>query len=339
MSTPSRRTVIQGLAAGGTVTVTSLLPGCELIEEIEDVVDDVVPSLAELELGETQLVWNPDTGVLHQVIREEHAVARLDDDHNEVWRYGWVYEDPDPEVEPEPTLNRPTHLLPVADGSVYVVDRGNHRVVHLDEDGGLIRTFGTPGDGDGELHHPTAAAVDADGSLYVTDGKNHRVHVFDPDGTPAGTIGEFGYDSEETDLEDHHLNNPRGVAVDGDGRVHIVDAGNGRIHVFERGGEWVRNYGAFAEEGGEGLHFSPHSVTVDPLGNSWVSDPVHRVVQIYTPDGTPRLRLSDMTLPDGRHVAPLEIGFSAAGAMYARVLAWTEEEPPEGEPEEGEGEQ
>ncbi|GEM_PF-1828478 len=339
MSKPSRRSVIQGLAAGGSVTVTSLMTGCELIDDIEDVVDDVVDSLAELELGETQLVWNPDTGVIHQVIREEHAVARLDADRNEIWRYGWEYEEPDPEVPPEPTLNRPTHLIPNANGSVYVVDRGNHRIVHLDEDGGLINAFGTPGGGDGELNHPVAAAVDADGSLYVTDGKNHRVHVFDPDGTPAGTFGEFGYDSDETELEDYQINTPHGIAVDRDGRVHVVDAGNARIHVFERGGEWVRSYGSFAEEGGDGLHFAPHSVTVDPLGNSWVSDPVHMVVQIYSPDGTPRLRLSDLTLADGRHVAPLEIGFSAAGAVYARVLAWNDEEPPEGEPDEDEGEQ
>jgi sugar lactone lactonase YvrE len=90
---------------------------------------------------------------------------------------------PDQKGDDHRTFNSPTDVAFAADGSVYVSDGyGNSRVVHLDPDGGFIRSWGRRGSAPGEFDTPHSVAVAPDGRVLVSDRHNHRIQVFDPEG-------------------------------------------------------------------------------------------------------------------------------------------------------------
>jgi sugar lactone lactonase YvrE len=90
---------------------------------------------------------------------------------------------PDAPGEDETHLNKPTDMVVMPDGSIYVTDGyGNHRVVQFDAAGKFVRTWGKLGDGPGEFNQPHAIVADRAGRLYVADRNNARIQVFDGTG-------------------------------------------------------------------------------------------------------------------------------------------------------------
>jgi len=80
-------------------------------------------------------------------------------------------------------LNRPTDVAVSAAGAVFVSDGyGNNRVVHFDERGGFVKSWGGLGVGPGEFSLPHSIALDSRGRLFVADRNNARVQVFDQTG-------------------------------------------------------------------------------------------------------------------------------------------------------------
>jgi DNA-binding beta-propeller fold protein YncE len=94
-----------------------------------------------------------------------------------------------------------------------------------------------------EHGRPTTVACDGKGTLYVTDSGESTVHHFVPDGEAgvkhAGTWGREGTGA----LEFHK---PRGIDVDEQGRVWVVDWGNHRAQVLDKDGKFIVAFGARA---------------------------------------------------------------------------------------------
>ena len=74
----------------------------------------------------------------------------------------------------------PRSLTVASDGSVYVTDRGNHRIQKFTATGVFVSKFGTYGAGDGQFLWPRGVAAASDGSVYVADLTNHRIQKFSP---------------------------------------------------------------------------------------------------------------------------------------------------------------
>jgi DNA-binding beta-propeller fold protein YncE len=74
----------------------------------------------------------------------------------------------------------PWSVAVAPDGSVYVVDRNNHRIQKFTSEGVFVTKWGTvaEGTGDGEFGHPNGVAVAPDGSIYVADVSNYRIQKF-----------------------------------------------------------------------------------------------------------------------------------------------------------------
>jgi hypothetical protein len=68
-----------------------------------------------------------------------------------------------------------------AQGALYVLDRGNHRVVVYGPDGRFLRMFGSRGGGPGELQGPMALSV-ADQEVMILDVAHNAVVVYGRDG-------------------------------------------------------------------------------------------------------------------------------------------------------------
>jgi hypothetical protein len=79
-------------------------------------------------------------------------------------------------------LARPVDLDVDANGSIYILDRLDRRIVSVSPNGNLRFTFGRPGGGPGELSTPLALGVDADGRLRVFDFQTRRIQIYSPDG-------------------------------------------------------------------------------------------------------------------------------------------------------------
>lgn len=66
--------------------------------------------------------------------------------------------------------------------NLYVLDRGNQRVLVFDRSGRFVRQFGKKGDGPGEFQFPNDLTVHADGSIAVYDLAHRSFSLFGPDG-------------------------------------------------------------------------------------------------------------------------------------------------------------
>jgi sugar lactone lactonase YvrE len=139
-------------------------------------------------------------------------------------------------------LSSPRGLAVDGAGNLTIADSGNHRIryVTTSGDSSIIVTragTGTAGfNGDlpqainAQLNNPTAVAIDKDGNVFITDTGNHRVRKVSSGGgiaTVAGT-GVAGALGDLGSAALAQLNNPIGVALDGDD-VLIADGGNKRI--------------------------------------------------------------------------------------------------------------
>lgn len=133
----------------------------------------------------------------------------------------------------------PSGIAIADDGSVYIADTWNHRIVVFAADGTPLRIWGQFADlqdsadaqqQPGLFYGPRGIAIH-DGLVYVTDTGNERVQVFDEQGTFVRAFGGAG--SGEGQLRE-----PVGIAVAADGTVLVADAHNGRIARFSADGAW-----------------------------------------------------------------------------------------------------
>jgi sugar lactone lactonase YvrE len=107
----------------------------------------------------------------------------------------------------------------VRDSSCYVTDFTSNRVVVLDKTTGReIQRMGEQGDGDTQFKLIGDLAIGPDGDIYVTDKVKAKIFQFDPSGKLKRTIARLGDNIDE-------LVRPKGIAVDDEHRVWVVDAG------------------------------------------------------------------------------------------------------------------
>ena len=161
-------------------------------------------------------------------------------------------------------LQRPTGLArDAASGRLYVADTQAHDVKVFDDAGALVATFGRRGVQGGEFNFPTHLAIAA-GELYVTDTLNHRVQVLRlSDGGFVRQIGTRG-------LGLGQLVRPKGVSVDGDGNVYVIESYHDTLLVFSPRGEFLLPVGGTGRA--TGRFYLPSGVWVDARNRVHVAD-------------------------------------------------------------------
>ena len=72
---------------------------------------------------------------------------------------------------------------------------------------------------------------------------------------------------------------PKGIAVDADGHVYVVDGRFENVQVFDAEGRLLLFFG---EEGaGAGEFWLPGGVFIEPTGRIWVCDAYNRRLQVF----------------------------------------------------------
>ncbi len=170
-------------------------------------------------------------------------------------------------------LQRPTGLaIDPRDGRVFVADTQAHDIKVFDGAGRWLATWGRRGEAPGEFNYPTHLAWAA-GELYVTDTMNHRVQVLDGQtGQARRRVGERG-------LAVGNLVRPKGVSVDSQGNVYIVESYYDHLLVFDKLGRFLMGIGGVGQ--GSGRFYLPSGVWTDARDRVFVADTFNGRITIF----------------------------------------------------------
>ncbi len=180
---------------------------------------------------------------------------------------------------PEGTpFNMPSDAAVGRDGSLYILDGVNHRVVVYDSEGRFRFQFGSRGGGLGQLAYSLGIATDPNGNVYVADSGNHRFQIFTAEGKPLEAVllpaSISGVAPDPTD-----------VAVDpARQRLYVTDNDNHVIHVYNLAAH--RFEAVWGGPGRDQRQFRfPFLIDTSPAGYLFVAEPINTRVQVLNPDG------------------------------------------------------
>jgi DNA-binding beta-propeller fold protein YncE len=127
-------------------------------------------------------------------------------------------------------LSFPNGVAVGTDGTVYVTDSNNGRLLAFDASGAIVARVGR-GVGSGNLGLPRGVALDGQGRVYVADASGQQVMVFSAVGSQPGNLealGSFGSQG----VQNGQFEFPNGVSTDTRGRVYVTDSANDRVQVW-----------------------------------------------------------------------------------------------------------
>jgi DNA-binding beta-propeller fold protein YncE len=160
-------------------------------------------------------------------------------------------------------IDRETH-------HVYVTDTLADRVFILDADGQVLRSFGRRGAEIGEFNSPVEVQV-KNGVVVVVDAMNFRVQLFDRDGNFQAQIGTSGDPAGG-------IYRPKGVGIDSEDHIYVVDSELGLVQVFDRKGRLLYRFG-------NGTNFGefllPAGLFIDGNDRVYLVDSYNRRVQVF----------------------------------------------------------
>ncbi len=239
----------------------------------------------------TLATWSPASD-LRMYVRKDIAA--------QIWEYGITPSVQEPEINPYEqgtislaadltlssfdglTLSNPKAIAFSPDGSLYVSDTGNHRILHITTDGELLHQWGSFADvlnGNAPastFNQPSGIAVSKAGFVYVADTWNHRIQKFTASGQFITMWDIFNVDNTFDGFW-----GPRGVAVDKDGNVYVTDTGKQRVVIFDGNGEYITQFGGVGVT--PGFFDEPVGIAVDNDGMVYLADAWNQRIQVMKP--------------------------------------------------------
>lgn len=167
-----------------------------------------------------------------------------------------------------------------ADGSRFVLDVGNHRVVAYDSTGAFTTTWGSEGTLPGQFKDPVGILARGDGSIAVFDDERGIIETYDHGGAVLSSITLYR-DAEAGE------NTANGFAIDAGGNLYVSQVRPGRVDKFGPTGDGLMSFGTsgavrFTEQAG--------LIAIDAAGHVFVTQGPNRGdglgVLVFNPDGT-----------------------------------------------------
>jgi DNA-binding beta-propeller fold protein YncE len=169
-------------------------------------------------------------------------------------------------------FKRPTGIaVDSAQKQIYVTDTLRNRVFVLDMQGNILRTIGKNGEAEGEFNFPTELRFDGP-NLLVVDAMNFRVQALDRSGQFQYAVGKLGDAVGE-------MFRPKGVDIDSEGHLYVVEGSHGIVLVFNREGQLLYYFG---QQGtGFGEFRLPAGIHIDSNDRVFVVDSFNARVQVF----------------------------------------------------------
>lgn len=124
-------------------------------------------------------------------------------------------------AEPD-QVAEPVGIAVAPDGSLYVSDSSYRRIQHYTAAGQFLGTFGSYGEGDGQLDVPAGVAVNSDG-VFIADRGNSKISHFTLAGAFVSRIGDTPGSAPR------QFSHPKWLALDCRGSLYVSDVDNFRI--------------------------------------------------------------------------------------------------------------
>jgi DNA-binding beta-propeller fold protein YncE len=153
---------------------------------------------------------------------------------------------------------------------IYVTDTLASCVHVLDYDGRVLRSFGRRGGEKGEFNFPVEVQV-KDDLIVVVDAMNFRIQLFDRDGNFQAQIGASG---DPAGL----FYRPKGVGIDSEDHIYVVDSELGLVQVFDRAGRLLYRFGNGTDFG---QFLLPTGLFIDRNDRVYLVDSYNHRVQVF----------------------------------------------------------
>ncbi|MEM1096042.1 MAG: NHL repeat-containing protein [Bacteroidota bacterium] len=200
------------------------------------------------------------------------------------------------------TLDGPSGVcLDLTNGKMYIADEDDHRVLRFEYPltsdqqaaeavlGQADFTSSSTGTTAATMNNPSGCAVGSGGTLFVADQRNNRILRFDSAHTKAsgadadGVLGQADFTSGNDGTSAARLDEPEGLALDGDGRLYVADRANNRVLRFDdatsksdgASADGVLGQADFTSSSGgvtASRMESPYDVAVDSDGRLYVAE-------------------------------------------------------------------
>ena len=159
----------------------------------------------------------------------------------------------------------------------------------------------------GGLNSPWGVAVNQRGEIIVVQCGGHCISIFSPSGEKIRTFGSKGSAQGQ-------FNWPRGVTIDGDGNILVVD-GNHCIQKFTPDGKFLI---AVGQIGSKHLEFStPSGVAINHRNRKvYICDRLNHRIQILNADLTFSSSFGGCGSGDGQFNSPWNVAFDSTGNVY-----------------------
>jgi DNA-binding beta-propeller fold protein YncE len=169
-------------------------------------------------------------------------------------------------------FKRPTGIaIDSAEQQIYVADTLRNKIFVLNIKGEVLKTVGQAGDKEGEFNFPTELRFDGK-DLIVVDAMNFRVQVVDRSGQFQYAIGKIGDGNGA-------MFRPKGVGIDSEEHLYVVEGSLGMVQVFNREGQLLYYFG---QQGtGFGDFLLPTGLFIDKEDRVFVVDSYNHRVQEF----------------------------------------------------------
>jgi DNA-binding beta-propeller fold protein YncE len=137
------------------------------------------------------------------------------------------------QADKQTLYRQPTAVLPLNDGSVWIVAYGSNELIRIDVNGVVRQRQRGPING---FDRPYDLVRGLDGRLYVSEYRGNRVSILNSNGDWQSYIGKKG-------RGDGEFVGPQNLAVDDNGYLYVVDYGNRRISKFDPDGNFILSFG------------------------------------------------------------------------------------------------
>ena len=239
----------------------------------------------------TLAAWSP-SAEMRMYVRKDIAA--------QIWEYGITPSVQEPEIDlyeegtisleadltltsfDGMTLLHPRAIAFSPDGTLYITDTDNHRILHINTSGEVLHSWGGFADvlngiaPEGMFNQPYGIAVSKEGFVYVADTWNHRIQKFTASGQFISMWDVFG----SSEFPDSFWG-PRGIALDNEGNVYVTDTGKQRVVIFDGNGRYITQFGGVGVT--PGYFDEPVGIAVDAEGLVYVADTWNQRIQVMKP--------------------------------------------------------
>jgi DNA-binding beta-propeller fold protein YncE len=173
---------------------------------------------------------------------------------------------------------------------ILIADAASKKIVVINLSGESVRSFGGPGNGEGQFNLPISMALNSKGHLYVGDAFNAVVQVFDTTGLYLAKFGVRGDSPGNLQLI-------KSLAIDSSDNVYVVDGRSHNITIFNdkhelllvMGGQYTTATTGKIAPGGFSV---PVGIDIDSTDQIFVVDQLNSRVQVFRYFSDEYLRLN-----------------------------------------------